>query len=555
MRAQWLWGLSALALSVVVACSSDDSNGTASSGGKGGSAGKGANGGKGGASGKGGTGGSGGSSDSGTGGATPVHPPFDWVGIIGTGQSLSVGATANYMSVAQPYGNLTLVDNGPDPKYVIDAADTSSYATVPLVEPIRAWSAGSGEGYDDGQYPNNIAGETPHSGMANQITAFWKARPESVGDYVTVHSVVGWSGHPLVDIDKQGGKRAYPASLHEGKIFKDLATKAGKSFGYGAIVLTHGESDAGNPDYGTGLFTLFQDYNADLKALTGQSSDVPLLVSQQSTIASGPTGSAVQVFQAGVDHPGQIVCTGPKYAYQYSGDYLHLPAPGYFRLGEKYAEVFDKIVNQKLAWKPLGPKKATRSGATITIDFDVPTPPLVFDENISPPHQSAHTAWAKGRGFEVVDSQGGEIEISDASIQGSSVVLTLANAPSAGTPLSVRYAVVQDGSGTQGGLISGLIGQLRDSNDVTGYDAESIACKVETGQKFVTSSDPGGFARRTGFDRVSGGSLSATAIVVHQDSDDQITLSEAWTGASGAVNLSFHHDLFNYCVHFAIDVG
>lgn len=507
--------------------------------------------GNGGTSGDGGTG----ATDSGTGGTPiPQHPPFDWVGVIGTGQSLSVGATATNLSTTQPYGNLKLVDNGPDPKYPIDGADVSNFAAVPLVEPIRDWSNGSGPGYDDGQYPNNVSGETPASGMANQISASWKARPESVGDFVTVHSVVGWSGHPLTDIDKQGGQRAYLASMHEGQAFKALAEADGKTFGYGAIILTHGESDAGNPDYGAGLFVLYSDYNADLKTLTGQSSDVPLLVSQQSTIASGPEGSAVQVFQAGIDHPGQIVCTGPKYAYQYSDDLLHLPAAGYLRMGQKYAEVFDKIVNQKLDWKPLGPKSATRSGAKITIDFDVPTPPLVFDENIAPPHQTQHSAWANGRGFEVRDQNGGELEITSAEIQGTTVVLTLASAPDGA--VRVGYAITQDGSDLAGGTVLGLRGQLRDSNDVVGYDSETITCNVENGSTTVTAGSSGGFVGRTGWDIVTGaaGSLTANAIVASQDTDDQLTLSEPWTGASGTAELSFHHDLYNYCVHFALDV-
>lgn len=530
------------------ACGSDD--GGSGGPGTGGSTSGGGNGGSGGTSGSGGTA----ASDSGTGGTPiPQNPPFDWVGIIGTGQSLSVGATASNLSTEQPYGNLKLVDNGPDPKYPIDGADVSNFAAVPLVEPIRDWSNGAGPGYDDGQYPNNVSGETPASGMANQISASWKARPESVGDYVTVHSVVGWSGHPLVDIDKQGGQRGYLASMHEGQAWKALAEAGGKTFGYGAIILTHGESDAGNPDYGAGLFVMYQDYNADLKALTGQTTDVPLLISQQSTIASGPEGSAVQVFQAGVDHPGQIVCTGPKYAYQYSSDLLHLPAPGYLRMGQKYAEVFDKVVNQKLAWKPLGPKSATLSGATITVDFDVPTPPLVFDENIAPPHQSAHSAWANGRGFEVVDGSGNELEITNAAISGTSVVLTMASPPDGA--VRVRYAVTQDGGDLAGGTVQGLRGQLRDSNDVVGYDSETISCNVENGSSTITPGSSGGFVRRTGWDLVSGGSLSANAIVLSQDSDDQLTLSEPWTGASGTVELSFHHDLYNYCVHFALDVN
>jgi len=73
----------------------------------------------------------------------PPKAPFDWVGVIGTGQSLSVGATAGKISTTQPFTNLKLVDNGPDPKYPIDSSGMPQWAAVPLVEPIRTSVPGS----------------------------------------------------------------------------------------------------------------------------------------------------------------------------------------------------------------------------------------------------------------------------------------------------------------------------------------------------------------------------------------------------------------------------
>jgi hypothetical protein len=48
------------------------------------------------------------------------------------------------------------------------------------------------------------------------------------------------------------------------------------------------------------------------------------------------------------------------------------------------------------------------------------------------------------------------------------VTITPASAPST-SGLVVRYAFTQDGSGTQGGLATGRIGQLRDSDLLVGY--------------------------------------------------------------------------------------
>jgi hypothetical protein len=388
--------------------------------------------------------------------------------------------------------------------------------------------------------------------MANTLSSIWKARG-GVGEYVTAHSVVGWSGHCLTDINKEGGKRAYPASLNEARVFAELAGAAGKTFGVGGIVLTHGECDAANAAYGTGLYQLVQDYDVDLKAITGQARDVVLFISQQSTEGAGnPGNSAIQVWQAGVAHPGQIVCTGPKYQYQYSGDNLHLPAPGYERLGQKYAEVFDLVVNQKMPWKPLQPNKITRNGAALTIDFDVPVPPLSWDDAFAPPHQQANTAWAAGHGFEVTDSTNKPLTIAQATIQGSSVVLTLSAAPPAGV-VHVAYALTQDGQGTQGGSPMGMRGQLRDADDFMGYDVETLPAQLTAASTAVTSTTPGAFVHRAGWDIVTGPSVPAGLVVVSHDTDDHLTLSAPWAGASGVVMLTFHHDEHNYCVHFSMD--
>ena len=149
-------------------------------------------------------------------------------------------------------------------------------------------------------------------------------------------------------------------------------------------------------------------------------------------------------------------------------------------LGEKYAQVFDLVINQGVTWKPLGPSKITRAGAVITIKMDLlPKPPLVWDDHIIASHQSDHTWWSKGRGFEVVDGAGADVAIASVAISGSSIVLTLAQAPAAGAMLKVGYANVQDATGFQGGTY--LHGQLRDSDDFASYDAEKIQAQVTNG--------------------------------------------------------------------------
>jgi hypothetical protein len=277
---------------------------------------------------------------------------------------------------------------------------------------------------------------------------------------------------------------------------------------------------------------------------------VVLFASRQSSFT--PADSSVEVWQAGVDHPGQIVCTGPKYQYQYSPDNVHLPAPGYERLGQKYAEVFDLVVNQKQPWAPLQPVQITRAGATITVTFHVPNPPLAWDTHLAPPHQLANGAWAKGMGFEVRDAGNNPLTIAGTTIAGNDVVLTLSAAPPAGV-VHVAYALTQDGTGYQGGTVQGMRGLLRDSDDFEGYDAETLPAQVTAGSATVKSTTPGAFARRAGMDVITGTGVPADTIVASHDSDDQVTLSAPWPGPSGTVMLAFHHDEHNYCVHFSMD--
>src|SRR5438067_58250 len=75
-------------------------------------------------------------SDDGPAGPDLAPPPrhFDWVAIVGTGQSLSVGAAGTpVVSTKQPYHNLKLFDSGPPPHYPLNGGGMLSL--VPLAEP------------------------------------------------------------------------------------------------------------------------------------------------------------------------------------------------------------------------------------------------------------------------------------------------------------------------------------------------------------------------------------------------------------------------------------
>jgi len=483
--------------------------------------------------------------------------PFEWVGIIGSGQSLGVGCQSAAMSTTQPFSNVMLHDSGPDPQYPVNGAATAKWSLVPLVEAGRLHVPGYA---DDAQYPNNLCitdgkyGETPHSGFANTLSALWKDRGN--GDYVTAHSITGRGGACMAQINKldsMGTGRTYASGISEARVFKKFADEAGKTYGVAAILFTHGECDSQNkpynPKYEEQLFQLWSDYNTDLKAVTGQTRDIVLLGSQQSSLPADNNAANVQLWRAGNDHPGKIVCVGPKYAY---GDYgVHFTtASAYERLGEKYAEVYDYVVNRGAPWKPVGPNKVVRSGDVLTLTFDVPNPPLVWDSHLVAPHKTVHTAWAEGRGFEVTDSAGAEVTIASSEIKGNNVILTLTSPPASG--LTVSYAITQDGSGWIGGYANGMHGLLRDSDDFAGYAKEDIDVMATKGSATVTAPDTV-LVRRATFDIVSGPGVPDDTVAM-KVTNTQVTLSSPWTGETGMTRMTFHHNHYNFGVHFSMPV-
>jgi lysophospholipase L1-like esterase len=362
-----------------------------------------------------------------------VKIPWDWSGVIGTGQSLAVGDHGRPIkSTSQPYGNLKL--STASLPWPIDADDTN-LSMVPLVEPVGRLSTSY-----PSSWPKNIAGETPHSTMANQVSALVKAA--SGLDFIGVHGEVGENGQCMTFLKKNAtpkgvNGRSYEAALIETKAITRLAKAAGKTYGVGAIIVTHGECDAGNKNYENDLYQLWSDYNSDLSAITGQKQKIQMIVSQQNAVNDHAASTLAQ-WKAGVDHSADIVCSGPKYQYP-SAEGIHLTADGYQQLGEKYGQVYYERVVLGHNWQPLQPTSIERNGAVITVHYHVPVPPLVWETNFAQPHPSIDE-WKDGKGFEVSTSDGAKVAITSVAISSDAVIITCASDPGPGA--RVGYAMV-----------------------------------------------------------------------------------------------------------------
>jgi hypothetical protein len=313
--------------------------------------------------------------------------------------------------------------------------------------------------------------------MAREITHFvMTATPGA--DYVTVHTVVGESGQGITALIKQTPNtgdtgRAYEATLFEAGAITRLAKAAGKTYGVGVIVMTHGETDADPPNaaYKDQLIQLLSDYNADIAPITGQSYKIPMYISQQHAYPNGtmskgkrPDVNNMQ-WQLGVDHKDDFVCTGPKYQYPANpnGDGVHLSVAGAELLGEKVAQVYYERAVLGHDWQPLQPTSVERSGRVVTVHFHVPVPPLNWDTSFDAP---AITEWKNGKGFEL-RSATANITIASVAISGDTVQITASAAlPASG--LVVGYALTSQGVQLKNHSKAVRWGQLRDSDPFMG---------------------------------------------------------------------------------------
>ncbi len=390
---------------------------------------------------------------------------FDINGILGSGQSLSVGA---------PFSGTAVVEPMPGPtchlKLSLDGArvppwdpEQPGLALVPYSEPIRPL----GTEYPS-PYPDNLFGETLHAAITRQLSALTSAA--GLPEHVTVHSVVGECGQGMAALSKHSGDttgttgRSYAAAIFEVAAIARLARATGRSYGVRALVMTHGETDWQSPTYERELVELMNDLNRDVPALTGQSEPVVMLLSQQFAFPTGrgerPLGTLLQ-WRLGVERPGAFVCTGPRYHLAGAGDGIHLLLEGYRALGEKTAEVYFERCVMGRDWRPLQPTAASRDGRVVTVHFHVPVPPLAWDDTLPRP-----LAWEHGRGFELY-RENERIGIVSAEIVGDTVRLRSDTDLGSGE-LTVAYAMASAGESMRGASGAYRWGQLRDSDPLVG---------------------------------------------------------------------------------------
>lgn len=358
-----------------------------------------------------------------------------------TGQSVSTGSDGNpVLSSTQPYNSETF-SSGVNSN-TVGGANT----LVPLVETTYETCANG--------FADSIASTLIGQSLSHRLIVSGSGIPGE--PYSAICGPTDYSG---------GGTAGSPSFLEMMQQITQAKNLCGTTYTHRAVILVHGETDAtnNNNNYSANLVTWQKDIQKGSNTITGQSVTVPFLVMQNVYSLTG-----LQQLATCIAHPSTHVLVGPEYNFLHQtaaeiaagANSLHLQNYGYRLMGEYIRRVYDRFVLRGQPWVPLCPASIVVQGASIVINYNVPSGPLVLDTSlVSDPGNY---------GFSFTDQIGTTIQ-SVAVTGASQVTITLSRVPSAaGRTLS--YAVIGvPGTGGVQGPTGGERGCLRDSSPDLSY--------------------------------------------------------------------------------------
>ncbi len=352
--------------------------------------------------------------------------------VLTTGQSLSQGLYSTPARTRRPQAGSRMLafDWGP--------AGRVYTRLVPLVE---------------GGYPHD--GETPAGGIGRSLRA-WTGRSVIVSRH-------GVSGQPYAGL--AFGTAPFTDGLDQVRAAEALLDAEDRDQLVPAVVVTHGEADAvpaGTPTAYADSLTAWQaDYDREIRAITGQTATVRLVIDQVSSFQ--PTSAIPTAQLAAARSNPDVVLMGPKYFLGYTPDRIHLTNRSSTVLGEYHAKVLRRLVAGQ-GWTPLSPTGITvcPPTRTVTVALHVPVPPVRLDTRSIPA--------APGHGFSVVDGGATPATVTGVRVVGGrSLRLTLSRVPVG--EVRVRYAasapVVAAPRNALGETV-GARGNVRDSDPTRG---------------------------------------------------------------------------------------
>lgn len=293
-----------------------------------------------------------------------------------------------------------------------------------------------------------------------------------------VFTTAGVSGASIASLSR--GTAPYTKLIAGVTELKRIADAEGKDMKVPCVPYMQGEADlqsTNNFYYETSLNTLVTQLNQDIKAITGQSEDVILLITQMAShnYYGRYPRIALQQYSASVNN-SLIYFGRTNYNTDYYTDNVHLVYQGSAYQGSKIGYTMYKSILKAEGKKQITIQSHTYSSLKSTIVFNVPVSPLVFDTTEVTPLADGNKGFKLFNVFESTTEQNlNTISEPAATITG----VTLLNA----TTVEITYSANPTGSrltyGMGGGTwnvvngttssarvagrIAGSRGQLRDS--------------------------------------------------------------------------------------------
>lgn len=240
------------------------------------------------------------------------------------------------------------------------------------------------------------------------------------------------------------------------------AKDRGWEFYVPAVCWMQGESDIieySEYDYKQLLVQFRNDINKDIKRITKQTNDIPLITYQSNVITRAESFNANNYESAEMKVPQIYVdliredslfwASGPTYPYTFVNEKLHIDAIGQQHMGYLNAIAVMNIIRGKGKTLGLTPISVSSEKNEVFVKFNVPYPPLVLDTFSVKPIEHY--------GFSVISNNNQNI-LTNITIEGDVVRLSCSQSP---IDCMIRYAV--NGERMKSGNIHGPRGNLRDS--------------------------------------------------------------------------------------------
>ena len=242
----------------------------------------------------------------------------------------------------------------------------------------------------------------------------------------------------------------------------ETAQERGWDFIVPAICWMQGESDIvdyPSTIYHDMLIQIWKDMNDDILQITHQKDSIPFICYQANSL-----GRAVdfkpeayecretevpQTFVNLLQNNPRFWANGPTYPYSCVNEKIHIDAKGQQSMGMLAAQTALGIMKGSERFRGLIPVKTSFENSEVTIELNVPTPPLTLD--------TTQVRKANLYGFSVINQKNQDIA-QNIILEGNTIKIHCSESP---LNCRVRYAV--NGDYMKSGNLHGPRGNLRDA--------------------------------------------------------------------------------------------